>query len=94
MSAHDDPGPPRQPEATFALVSVICGVIGLLGVPAGVPLIPLAVGAFGVTTGLRGRHGNVRQRMAVTGAVLGGIAVLLGIAMIAFGTVVPVPAPA
>lgn len=82
--------PPRQPEATLALLALACGVIGVLGDLISPP-IGLVIGALALSCGLRARQGNVRQNMAIAGAVLGAIAVVVGLVLVLIGPVEPLP---
>jgi hypothetical protein len=74
------PQPPPRPSNGLAIASLVCGIVGLL--VFGVVLGPLAVifGSVGLSRANRGASG---KGMAIAGLVMGSIATVVAIALIA-----------
>ena len=84
------PGPTGKTN-TLAIVSVVCGGLGLPLGCCGVLGLPLALAALvcgGIALSQIGKTREQGRGLAITGLALGAVALVLAIAMIVFGAAV------
>ena len=85
------PPQPVTPKNGFGIAALVLAVVGLLGVVT--VFAPIVLGAIAVVTGAVGR-GRVKRGIAdnggvaIAGIVLGGLAIVVGLAFIAIWTTV------
>jgi hypothetical protein len=90
-SYYGGPQPPVAPKNGLGVAALVLAVVGLLSVAT--VFAPIALGTAAVVIGLLG-HGRARRGtannggVAIAGIVLGGLAVVVGLAFIAIWTTV------
>ena len=90
-SYYGGPQPPMAPKNGFGVTSLVLAVVGLLSVAT--VFAPIALGIAAVVVGFVG-HGRAKRGIAdnggvaIAGIVLGGLAVIVGLAFIAIWTTV------
>jgi Domain of unknown function (DUF4190) len=90
-SYYGGPQPPMAPKNGFGVTSLVLAVVGLLSVAT--VFAPIALGIAAVVVGFVG-HGRAKRGtannggVAIAGIVLGGLAVVVGLAFIAIWTTV------
>jgi len=90
-SYYGGPQPPMAPKNGFGVTSLVLAVVGLLSVAT--VFAPIALGISAVVVGFVG-HGRAKRGtannggVAIAGIVLGGLAVVVGLAFIAIWTTV------
>ena len=90
-SYHGGPQPPVAPKNGLGIASLVLAVVGLLGVVT--VFAPIALGVVAVIFGFlghaRAKRGTANNGgVAIAGIVLGGLAVVVGLAFIAIWTTV------